>query len=280
MFMSCFCLVPWVSKVDFQVKRRSAVVVCGLKDRERQKIDKSPDAFFYNTPRLVKHADDDWHKRLTSLYHQELPDGGRVLDLMSSWVSHLPKDMQFERVAATGMNREELSQNKQLTEFVVHDLNADPRIPFEDASFDAVVCALSVQYLQKPELIFSEIARVLRPRGVVIVSFSNRMFFTKAVNAWKDRSGRGRVKLVKGYMAEVGAFSPARDVTEASPLTTIAPLLGSFGFSYGGDPFYAVVANKYFAPSEDELEDIREGKLKWVFATGKSADSLRKSLDQ
>mmetsp|Transcript_2804 Transcript_2804/g.8544 ORF Transcript_2804/g.8544 Transcript_2804/m.8544 type:complete len:275 (-) Transcript_2804:1628-2452(-) len=258
-------------------RRRVGVCVCAVRDRS--KIDKAPDAFFYSTPRLVRHADSGWHEKLTALYREKLPPNGDVLDLMSSWVSHYPEDMSFRRISATGMNREELSQNSALTDFVVHDLNANPNVPYEDNSFDAITCALSVQYLQEPERVFEEIARVLRPRGVAIFSFSNRMFFTKAIADWKNRSGRGRTNLVKSYFASCPAFTEAEAVVQTSPLTLIAPQLALFGLPYGGDPFYAVYAHKFISPSAADLEEMRSGKVRYVYLTGKRLSSLRQTRE-
>lgn len=262
-------------------RRARWALICALKEGERAKVDAAPDAFFYGSPRLVKHADSEWHETLTELYRERLPPNSAVLDMMSSWVSHLPEDMTFERVSGLGMNRQELANNTQLSDFVVRDLNADPVLPFEDASFDAVTCALSVQYLQKPEQVFAEMSRVLRPRGVAIVSFSNRMFFTKAINAWRSRSqGRGRLNLVKQYFQQVPEFTSPIIATRTSPLTVVAPQLAMFGLPYGGDPFYAVTAYKYVAPTEDEREQIRSGELRFVLATGKTPQQLREAFDR
>lgn len=259
------------------VSHGEGVIVSALTDRERTKFDRAPDAFFYQTPRLVRHADSGFHERLTELYREHLPvEDGSVLDMMSSWVSHYPAEMKFKRVSATGMNREELAANPILTDYIVHDLNADPTLPFDDGAFDAVTCALSVQYLQYPERVFSEIARVLRPRGVAIFSFSNRMFFTKAIDAWRNRSGRGRLNLVKGYFINTGAFDPKpQTIIEANLLTPFAPQLATLGLPYGGDPFFAVVAHKYHAPTPQERADMRAGQLTWIYATGTDATTLR-----
>ena len=79
-------------------------------------------------------------------------------------------------------------------------------MPFEDDTFDAILLTVSVQYLTRPVETFEQVNRVLKPGGVFIVSFSNRMFHTKAVRAWKLSTDRGRVDLVGTYMETAGNF--------------------------------------------------------------------------
>ncbi len=170
-----------------------------------QRMDESPDALFYSTPRLVTHIDDATIAALTAYYDEVLPADGDVLDLMSSWVSHLP-ERRFGRVAGLGMNGPELEANPRLTEHRVHDLNADPRLPYEDASFDAVLNAVSVQYLVRPVEVFAEIARVLRPGGLSLVAMSHRCFPTKAIRAFHVLPRDGRFDLVTRYHELAGGF--------------------------------------------------------------------------
>lgn len=125
--------------------------------------DESPDELFYVEPRLTVHIDDDAIAAVTDAFRQLLPDGGIILDLMSSWRSHLPADRRYGRVVGLGMNAEEMAANPQLDEFTVHDLNADPRLPFVDAAFDGCAVTVSVQYLTRPVEVFREVNRVLRP---------------------------------------------------------------------------------------------------------------------
>jgi SAM-dependent methyltransferase len=210
-----------------------------LSDAERAKQDTRPDAAFYSTPRFVQHVDDGFRKRLTALYRRELDAGMRVLDLMSSWVSHLPDDVSFSHVEGHGLNAEELDANPRLDHSFVQNLNAEPRLPLQDASFGAVLCAVSVQYLQHPESVFAEVARVLRPGGMVIVSFSNRMFPQKAIRAWRTASGSERCALIARYLEAAGGFE-APDVERHTPL--VLPVQRFFGSA--PDPFYAVVARR------------------------------------
>jgi SAM-dependent methyltransferase len=149
-------------------------------DDDFARMDESPDAIFYDQPRLCYHIDDPCVAALTNAYSELLGDGEDVLDVCSSWVSHYPKNWKGGRVVGLGMNEYELSKNPQLTEFVVKDLNADPVLPFPDSSFDKVTCVVSIDYLNKPLQVVKEMGRVLRPRGRVIISCSNRCFPTKA----------------------------------------------------------------------------------------------------
>jgi SAM-dependent methyltransferase len=193
----------------------------------RRKVDEGDDARFYREPRFVVHVDDAFVARLTALYDERLSPGDRVFDAMSSWTSHLP-DTDFERVVGHGMNGDELSANDRLDEWFVQNLNEDQSLPLETGSFDAVLCAVSVQYLQHPAAVFAEFARVLAPGGVLVVSFSNRMFPTKAVRAWREATMDGRAELVERYVAAAGGFGRPERVVDHP----------------GTDPFYAVVATR------------------------------------
>jgi SAM-dependent methyltransferase len=197
-----------------------------LSAAERRRFDERPDATFYDSPRFVTHADDAFLARVTDLYADVLDPGDRVLDAMSSWVSHLPGEPSEYEVVGHGLNAEELAANDRLDEWFVQDLNSEQRLPFADGRFDAVCCALSVQYLQYPGRVFAEFRRVLAADGVVVVSFSNRLFPTKAVRAWRAASMEERVDLLNRAFDAAGGFEE-RDVVRDRP---------------GTDPFYAVVA--------------------------------------
>lgn len=194
-----------------------------LSDDDRQKIDSSDDDGFYESPRFVTHADDAFTERLTELYESVLTPGCRVFDAMSSWVSFLP-EVPVERVVGHGLNEAELEANEQLDEYFRQDFNSNQTLPLEDDSFDVVCCALSVQYLQYPGEIFSEFARILAADGTAVVSFTNRMFPTKAIRAWRTRSMDERAALVEEYFA-AGGFAETERIVDQP----------------GTDPFYAVV---------------------------------------
>lgn len=185
---------------------------------ERQ--DETDDALFYREPRFVTHIDDATIDALTAFYRDFLPEGARVLDLMSSWVSHLPAT-EYARVAGLGLNAEELAGNRRLTDHVVHDLNAEPRLPYEDGAFDRAVIAVSVQYLVRPVEVFTDLARVLAPGGAVAVAMSHRCFPTKAILAFRAMPPNDRVRLVGTYLARAGFVDIAaldRSPAGADPL--------------------------------------------------------------
>ncbi|MDP2702709.1 MAG: methyltransferase domain-containing protein, partial [Candidatus Rokubacteria bacterium] len=152
--------------------------------RDFRRFDEDDDSAFYSSPRRVVHIDGGAIAALTRLYAALVPSGGHVLDLMGSWRSHLPASFGGTAIGL-GLNAVEMAENPQLAAAVVHDLNRDPGLPFADAAFDAVVCAVSVQYLTRPLEVFREVRRVLRPGAPLIVSFSNRCFPDKAVALWR-----------------------------------------------------------------------------------------------
>lgn len=165
-----------------------------------------PDAGFYALPRLVSHIDRTGSAQISKLYQRLLPPGGRVLDLMASWESHLTDDHGLGEIVGLGMNVEELAANPHFGEHRVHDLNLDPVLPYGDAEFDAVICSLSVEYLVKPFEVFAEVARVLRPGGRFIVTFSNRWFPPKAIRIWEGMHEFERPGLVLEYFLRDGLF--------------------------------------------------------------------------
>jgi SAM-dependent methyltransferase len=211
-----------------------------LKPDQRTKLDDSDDNLFYSFPRFVTHVDDSFILQLTDLYRERLQPNTRILDLMSSWVSHLPEEMTFAHVEGHGMNGEELARNPRLDHYFLQDMNQQPQLPLGDQSFDAVLNTVSVQYLQYPEAVFSEIHRVLKPGGVAIVSFSNRMFYQKAIQAWRDASEGDRVNLVKHYFQAVPGFSPPEVIERQSSLPQLLRMMGIAG----ADPFYAVISQR------------------------------------
>jgi hypothetical protein len=168
------------------------------------KHDGGDDLDFYAPPRLVTHIDEGAVAALTDCYRRLLPSGGAVLDLMSSWVSHLPDDIRYGEVVGHGMNPQELAANPRLDRWFVQDLNADPVLPLSDASLDAALCCVGVQYLQRPVTVFAEVRRTLRPDAPLIVSFSNRCFPTKAVAIWRSLDTAGQAKLVQLYLDRAG----------------------------------------------------------------------------
>ncbi|AJD58131.1 methyltransferase type 11 [Synechococcus elongatus UTEX 2973] len=204
---------------------------------QRSKLDGSDDALFYEQPRFVTHVDDAFLKRLTQLYRERLQPNSQVLDLMSSWVSHLPEEMLFATVVGHGLNAQELDRNPRCDRWFVQNLNQQSALPELDSSFDAVLIAVSVQYLQQPEQVLAEVRRVLRPGGQLIISFSNRLFYSKAIAAWRDGSDAQRLALVQHYIRQTAGFSEPEVIAEVSPALGWQQWLG-----LGQDPFYAVLA--------------------------------------
>jgi SAM-dependent methyltransferase len=170
-------------------------------DRE----DEQSDPLFYAGPRFVNHLDERAISVITGLYARLLRPGMRVLDLMSSWTSHLP-DVSFTEVVGLGMNREELEANKRLDRFVVQDLNQVTALPCESGSLDAVICTASIEYLVRPFEVFSEISRILKPGGLVVMTFSNRWFPPKAIRIWKELHEFERIGLALEYAIRAGSF--------------------------------------------------------------------------
>ncbi len=190
--------------------------------------DTGRDPLFYAVPRFVTHIDDRAIAAVTALYRRLFPPGGTILDLMSSWVSHLPDDVEYTEVIGHGMNAEELAANPRLYRWFVQDLNRDPALPLGDRSADAAAICVSIQYLQQPVAVLREVARVLRPGGVVAITFSNRCFPTKAVAIWQALDGPEQCRLVGLYLERAGF--PSVEARELAPPRR-----------WGGDPLWAVV---------------------------------------
>jgi SAM-dependent methyltransferase len=172
--------------------------------------DESPDPEFYVEPRLLVHIDDYAIEAARRLYAEVLPKRAAILDLMSSYRSHMPAEIEWTRLCGLGMNEEELRQNDQLTDHVVKDINSDPRLPFDDGEFDGAVMTVSVQYLTQPVEVFREVARVLRPGSPFVVTYSNRMFPTKAVRIWRALDDRERGVLIATYFKYADAYEQPR----------------------------------------------------------------------
>jgi SAM-dependent methyltransferase len=195
------------------------------------RLDEADDAVFYAMPRFVVHIDQATIAALTQWYGEVLAPGADVLDLMSSWVSHLPgaAGLPLGRVVGLGMNAAELAANPRLAAYDVQDLNAAPQLPYPDAAFDAVLCAVSIQYLVRPVEVFAEVARVLRPGGRVAIATSQRCFPTKAIRSFHVLPAGERLAAIAAYLVRAGGFEAA-ELVDRSPS--------------GADPLWIVTARR------------------------------------
>jgi SAM-dependent methyltransferase len=200
-----------------------------------KRLDEAPDSEFYKFPKLVYHIDEGAVSALTRYYDKQIADGSDVLDICSSWVSHYPRDFpgRMKSIAGVGISGIELACNDQLSSYVAQDLNQKPKLPFPDRSFDVVTCVVSFDYLTRPLEVMKEVARVLRPNGQLILSQSNRCFFTKAVGVWtRDMSDAAHLRVLGTYIHFAGALSEpqAFDISPRGPGTN--------------DPMYIVRATR------------------------------------
>ena len=200
--------------------------------------DEQADTLFYIMPRMVDHIDAVARSRISALYGRFLRPGMRVLDLMSSWNSHLPGTVSDLRVTGVGLNEEELRANKRLSDFTVHDLNRDPRLPLPEGEYDAAICTVSVEYMVKPFEIFREVARVLKPGAPYVVTFSERWFPPKVVRVWQELHPFERMGLVVDYFRRDGSFG---DLETESLRGLLRPADDKYaGLTPFSDPVYAV----------------------------------------
>jgi SAM-dependent methyltransferase len=146
-----------------------------------RRYDETPDEEFYRTPRLVTHIDNRAIAAVTQLYRECFPPGGTILDLMSSWVSHLPEEVRYGRIVGLGMNEVELKKNPRLDEYVIQNLNRNSKLPFEEAEFDGVGICVSIDYLTDPVAVLHEVGRVLRVGSPVAITFSKDDLPTKVI---------------------------------------------------------------------------------------------------
>lgn len=198
---------------------------------ERQ--DEADDERFYAPSRLVTHIDDAAIAAVTQLYRELFPPGGAILDLMSSWISHLPAEVDYSRVVGLGMNQQELDANPRLHERLVQNLNRDPQLPFAAGEFDGASICVSVQYLTQPVAVFREIGRVLRPGAPLVVTFSNRCFPTKAVAVWQSLDDRSHAGLVQRYFEEAGNWDAIKHLDRSPRRWRSDPLYAVIGRSIG-----------------------------------------------
>jgi len=183
-----------------------------FRESDFSRIDEINDSVFYSVPRLVYHIDEPSVAALTQYYRKSIAPGSSILDICSSWVSHYPLEFKenMRRISATGVNGLELKVNDQLTDFTAKDLNVDISLPYEDDTFDVVTCVVSIDYLIKPIEVLREVHRVLKKGGKVIISQSNRCFYTKAIQMWVEMNDRQHLELINAYFQYAGGYKPRK----------------------------------------------------------------------
>ena len=207
-----------------------------LSNQQRQKPDETNDSLFYSTPKFVYHLDSNFRKNLSALYEKEIKNNSTVLDLMSSWDSYLPKNIKYNKVIGHGLNKEELQRNKAFDDYWIQNFNINQKIPLDNETVDYCLMVAGWQYLQYPEKISEEIARILNQNGKFIIAFSNRAFWHKAPNIWTYSNEAERIEYVRNILVANGFIEPRviKKFTEKNPF---------FAFiKY--DPFYCVISEK------------------------------------
>tara|TARA_Y100001968_G_scaffold329926_1_gene380421 strand:- start:2328 stop:2972 length:645 start_codon:yes stop_codon:yes gene_type:complete len=204
---------------------------------QRTKLDESDDSIFYSDPRYVHHLDKNFRDRLTKLYSTFIPESSIILDLMSSWVSHLP-NKKYQKVIGHGLNEMELSKNKSLDQYWVQDLNQDFILPLDDNSVDFTLLVAGWQYLQYPELISSELNRITKEHGYLIISFSNRAFWNKSPNIWVESTEKQRIEYVTSILID-NKWNIDSIISENNNQNILMKFFGS-----QPDPFYSIIATK------------------------------------
>jgi SAM-dependent methyltransferase len=205
--------------------------------------DSSDDKIFYEKDRFVNHIDKVAINTVEQLIGDLVIEKNPViLDLMAGWDSHIPESLNTSEVIGLGLNENELKKNKSLTGYLLHDLNADTKLPFNDNYFDLVINSLSVDYMIKPLEVFQEAGRVLKPGGLYLVIFSNRMFPRKAVKVWKDSSESERIILVEEFFQGSGIFEkPVKFVSKGKDRPEDDKY---YEYCRLSDPVYALYAEK------------------------------------
>lgn len=211
-----------------------------LSDAHFKRLDDRDDQLFYETARMVQHMDRTALEQVTALYRRFLKPGMQVLDLMSSWVSHIPAACNDLNVTGLGMNEEELDNNPQLASHVLQDINRQSTLPFGNDQFDAVICNASVEYLTDPVAVFRELRRILKPGATAIFTFTDRWFPTKVIELWTGLHPFERLALVEEYFRAAGGFTDMQTETvRGLPRPQDDKYAREQAFS---DPVYAVQA--------------------------------------
>ena len=178
-----------------------------LNNYQRKKLDESNDEEFYSDPKFVYHLDANFRQYLSNVYKTEIADYSTVLDLMSSWDSYLPKEKKYKKVIGHGLNKQELEKNKIFDSYWIQNFNLNQEITLDNESVDYCLMVAAWQYLQYPENLTREIARILSSKGKFIIAFSNRAFWHKAPNIWTTSNEEDRIKYVRKVLISNGLMS-------------------------------------------------------------------------
>jgi len=208
-----------------------------LTSNQREKIDESDDSEFYSNPKFVYHLDANFRKYLTKTYEREIDNDSKILDLMSSWDSYLPKGLSYKKVIGHGMNKAELERNKSLENYWIQNLNRNQILPLENNSVDYCLIVAGWQYLQYPEKISTEISRILTDHGKILISFSNRAFWHKSPNIWTYSNEENRVDYVRRILISNGFKEPKIIKKFINNNFTFFNFIKS-------DPFYCLISQK------------------------------------
>ena len=208
-----------------------------LSTYQRKKLDEDNDEEFYSNPKFVYHLDTNFRKYLSYIYKNEIIDNSTVVDLMSSWDSYLPTEKSYQKVIGHGLNKDELLKNKSLDSFWIQNFNLSQKIPLDDKSVDYCLMVAAWQYLQYPEKLTEEIARILNDEGKIIVSFSNRAFWHKAPNIWTTSTEEERLNYVRKVLITNGFEEPRIIKKYNIPTANLLPF-------FKKDPFYCLIASK------------------------------------
>ena len=207
-----------------------------LNNYQRKKLDESNDEEFYSDPKFVYHLDANFRRNLSDLYEREIDNNSTVLDLMSSWDSYLPKKKKYKKVIGHGLNEEELKRNKAFDEYWIQNFNINKKIPLENETIDYCLMVAAWQYLQYPEKIAEEVARILNKNGKFIIAFSNRAFWHKAPNIWTYSNETERIEYVRNILVTNGFIEP-RVIKKFTEENSFLPF-------FKRDPFYCVISEK------------------------------------
>ncbi len=237
-----WCALSLENGPGMQVRYNGMQTDFEIEDPESfKREDETEDRIFYKEPRITTHIDSKAHENLLELYRKILPEKGKILDLMSSYQSHIPQNENIE-VIGLGLNEEEMKQNTRLNKYIIHDINKEPRLPFGDEEFDAVVCDLSIEYVTNPLELTWEIKRILKKNGIITLSFSNRYFPPKVIKLWIDLHEFERMGYVLELLLRTGGFKNFKTYSIRGFMRPYDDKY--FGCTLLSDPLYVVYAQK------------------------------------